>query len=86
MKRRDFLKIIGAMGAIATLPLGAITEVKEYPEIKYEIDYLPEKQCYLHAVHSDTKENKWMVFEYSEEKILEQDDFLNMVAKINEKL
>jgi len=86
MLRRDFIKVIGTIGAIATLPSDAIAQVKTYPKIKYEVDYIPEKLCYLHSTYGETNNERWVVFEYADDKVLTDDLFLSMVDKLNEKI
>ncbi|TET75390.1 MAG: hypothetical protein E3J43_08375 [Candidatus Heimdallarchaeota archaeon] len=86
MLRRDFLKILGAIGAIATLPLNAIPERKVYPKIRYEREYIPQKLCYLHKVYGKENDTTWMVFEYGDSENLPDDVFLAMVKEISKKL
>ena len=86
MLRRDFLKVIGTMGAIATLPLEAITEVKEYPIISYEIKPIPYNLSYLHTVYGKIDNTTWTIHNYADSKILPNDVFLRMVDEINKKV
>jgi len=86
MLRRDFLKILGAIGAVATLPLNAIPERKIYPKIRYEREYILHKQCYLHKVYGKENGITWVVFEYGDSEKLPDDVFLAMVKEISKKL
>ena len=86
MNRRGFLKVLGTIGAVALLPIDAIAEVKTYPNIKYELNYVPEKLCYIHSVWGEINNKRWVVFEYADDKVLDNDHFLSMVDKLNDKL
>ena len=96
MLRRNFLKVLGAMGAVAAFPLEAVEKIelgkayikkaKQYPNIKYEVDYIPQKLCHLHKVHGEINGENWIVFEYTDDKVLPNDVFLKMINEINKKL
>lgn len=86
MNRRKFLKGLVLAGIATTTSLSGFAEVtpklKEYPEIKYTVNYLPDKSVYLHSVELKKGDTVWYEYIYTDEKELPIEHYEAMVDNV----
>ena len=92
MNRRDFIKTLVAVGAIAATSTPSILNAMveklpeiEYPDVTYSRDWILEKQTHLHSVTMRSKDTEWYIVEYSDDKYLPKWLYDDMVAKLKER-
>jgi len=85
MNRRSFLKALVAAGVVVAvgLPLfdETIPNLKDYPGLRYEKEYLLDKMAHLHIVHFDVGNTKWYIAELTHEAELHPELLKIMIDK-----
>lgn len=71
MTRRNFLKALVVAGAVAATDLEfgkKLLQLKDYPQITYQSDYIPQKCTTLHKMQFTNKNGDlWEVVEYADD-------------------
>jgi len=86
MKRRDFLKVLVAVGVVSITGVDSfnekLPEFNDYPNITYMKDYITDKGCYLHQIRfTNNKSEQWAVSDFSFDEELNPELVANMLKE-----